>query len=129
MAVRLIDEREGPRVPFGESVRVSGAGNDLECRGLDLSITGIGLELFGIAPWPLGATLELRFALPGEEPLVLVGWLVRRFEHLRHLERCRTQGVGIAFERPARETSEAIARYVEDRADRYPAAARPDALS
>ena len=38
--------------------------------------------------------------------------MVRRFEHLRHLERWRAQGVGIAFEKVEPEVREAIARFV-----------------
>jgi c-di-GMP-binding flagellar brake protein YcgR len=109
------DAREGTRVPFRERVRVSGPGLDLDCRGLDLSVAGIGVELSSIVPWPLGESVDVRFQLPNGEPLELGGWVVRRFEHLRHLECWREQGVGIAFEKVEPEIREAIARFVSER--------------
>jgi hypothetical protein len=93
-------------------VRVSGPGAALDCRGLDLSVAGVGVELAGIAPWSLGESVDLRLALPGVEPLTIVGRVVRRFEHLRHLERWHTQGVGIAFGELSHGARDAIARYV-----------------
>jgi hypothetical protein len=38
--------------------------------------------------------------------------VVRRFEHLRHLERWRAQGVGIAFDEIPHGARDAIALYV-----------------
>jgi hypothetical protein len=94
---------------------VAGAGIELECRGLDLSVTGVGVELPGVAPWPLGATVEVRISPSGAEELVLSGWLARRFEHIRHLERCRIRGVGIAFDAIAPAAHDAIMGYVWSR--------------
>jgi hypothetical protein len=110
-----LDVRKGARVPFREPVRVSGLGTELDCHGLDLSVAGIGVELSSIAPWPLGESVQLRFGLPGGESLELAGWVVRRFEHERHLERWRAQGVGIEFEKAEAEVREAIARFVSTR--------------
>jgi c-di-GMP-binding flagellar brake protein YcgR len=98
-------------------VLVAGSGIALECRGLDLSVTGMGVELPGVAPWPLGATVEVRISPLDAEELVLSGWLARRFEHLRHLERCSTRGLGIAFDVIAPAAHDAIARYVSSRLD------------
>jgi hypothetical protein len=110
-----LDVRKGARVPFREPVRVSGLGTELDCHGLDLSVAGIGVELSSIAPWPLGESVHVCFCLPGGESLELAGWVVRRFEHERHLERWRAQGVGIEFEKAEAEVREAIARFVSTR--------------
>lgn len=107
--------RSGPRVPFNGRVSVSGAGIALECHGLDLSVSGVGVELTGTSPWALGAPVEVRLSPPGRGELVLCGWLARRFEHLRHLEGCGTRGLGIAFERVSAAAREEISRYVATR--------------
>jgi hypothetical protein len=107
--------REGPRVPFFEPVHVSGSGASLDCRGLDLSVAGIGIELSGIVPWALGGVVQLRFDLPGGEALHVTGWVARRFEHERHLERYSTRGVGISFEGIGTHELDAIARFVRIR--------------
>ena len=116
------ERRAGPRVRFHEPVRVSSSGIELECTGLDLSISGVGVELRGTAPWALGPTVQIRLALPGSQELDILGWLVRRFEHDRRLEGFRAEGLGIAFDPLEPEERRAIERYVATRLEAQPAA-------
>jgi hypothetical protein len=116
------ERRAGPRVRFHETVRVSSAGIELECAGLDLSVSGIGVELRGTAPWALGTTVEIRLSPPGAPELTLSGWLVRRFEHNRHLEGFRADGMGIAFDPLEPHEQRVIERYVAERLKAQPTA-------
>jgi hypothetical protein len=121
----MTDQRErraGPRVRFHEPVRVSSAGIEIECAGLDLSVSGIGVELRGTAPWELGTEVEIRLSPPGGPELTLSGWLVRRFEHKRHMEGFRADGLGIAFDPLEPDERRVIESYVTMRLEAQPTA-------